>query len=51
MLCRMSPAVCTNTFGGVQFNVMAELFRPHNSGEHVDGDARDGACLGSRKDS
>ena len=47
----MSPDVCTIILGGVQFTVMAEFFRLHNLVGHVGGEARDGACLGSRHDS
>ena len=46
----MSPDVCKNTLGGVQLTFMTEFCRLHNLGEHIDGEARDGACLGSRYD-
>ena len=47
----MSPNVCTNKLGGVQFTVMAKICRLHNLGGHVGGEARDGACLVIRHDS
>ena len=47
----MSPDVCTNTLGGVHLTVMSGFCGLHHSGKHVDGDARNGACLGSRHDS
>ena len=44
----MSPNECKNTLGGVQFTVLAEIFRLRNAGEHVDCGARDDSCLFSR---
>ena len=46
----MSPDVYTNILGGAQFTVMAEFFQLNNLGEHIDGEAHDGACLSSRYD-